>query len=74
MTVESQNPAELIERSIARLEELASVLASEAQSPLPTSRAACERRLRRKEVLLSISVLLPKLRAARMDAEWPVES
>ena len=58
----------LIDRSISELQHLASVMAREVrdaglEGPLR------EEILRRKEALLTISVLLPKLSAARGEGE-----
>jgi hypothetical protein len=57
-------PTVLIEDSIDKLEQLSAVLAAELGSTGPPDRLPPDRRIR-KEVLLSISVLLPKLHAAR---------
>jgi hypothetical protein len=54
----------LIEDSIDKLEQLSALLAAELGSAAPPERWPPDRRIR-KEVLLSISVLLPKLHAAR---------
>ena len=54
----------LIERSIVLLESLAAELASEVATRPPGPLLADERARRRKEALLTISVLIPKLRAA----------
>lgn len=60
----STPPTVLIEDSIVTLEQLSAVLAEELGSGAAPERLPPERRIR-KEVLLSISVLLPKLHAAR---------
>jgi hypothetical protein len=57
-------PSGLIEDSIDKLEQLSALLAEELGSGSPPERWPPDRRIR-KEVLLSISVLLPKLHAAR---------
>jgi hypothetical protein len=57
-------PSGLIEDSIDKLEQLSALLAEELGSGTPPERLPPDRRLR-KEVLLTISVLLPKLHAAR---------
>jgi hypothetical protein len=57
-------PSALIEDSIDKLEQLSAILAEELGSGAGPERLPPERRIR-KEVLLSISVLLPKLHAAR---------
>lgn len=56
--------AALIERSIADLQGLPAQFASEMQA-LPPSAVPTTEDARRKEALLTISVLLPKLAAAR---------
>jgi hypothetical protein len=56
--------SELIDRSIADLQDLATEFSSELR-PAPPSELQSDRVRRKKEVLLTISVLLPKLRAAR---------
>jgi hypothetical protein len=58
----SQTPG-LLQDSIDKLEQLSAILAEELGSGTPAERLPPERRIR-KEVLLSISVLLPKLHAA----------
>jgi hypothetical protein len=60
----SNHPALLLQDSIDTLEQLSAILAQELGSGAPPERLPPERRIR-KEVLLSISVLLPKLHAAR---------
>lgn len=57
-------PTVLIEDSIDKLEQLSALLAEELGSASPPEKLPPERRIR-KEVLLGISVLLPKLHAAR---------
>jgi hypothetical protein len=57
-------PSGLIEDSIDKLEQLSALLAEELGSGSAPERLPPDRRIR-KEVLLSISVLLPKLHAAR---------
>jgi hypothetical protein len=59
----SQSPG-LLQDSIDKLEQLSAILAEELGSGTAAERLPPERRIR-KEVLLSISVLLPKLHAAR---------
>jgi hypothetical protein len=60
---------QIIDRSISQLRELAGALAEEigsasaSQVPLTPARRSC------KEVLLTLSVLLPKLEAARRIKE-----
>ncbi len=63
-------PAGLIEESIDKLEQLSAALAEELGSGAPSERLPPERRIR-KEVLLTISVLLPKLQAARSLPRQP---
>jgi hypothetical protein len=55
----------LIDRSIAQLESLAAFLADEVQRPWTTTVLPLGERRLCKEALLTISVLLPKLRAVR---------
>jgi hypothetical protein len=57
-------PSGLIDDSIDKLEQLSALLAEELGSGSAPERLPPDRRIR-KEVLLSISVLLPKLHAAR---------
>jgi hypothetical protein len=57
-------PSGLIEDSIDKLEQLSALLAEELGTGAPPEKLPPDRRLR-KEVLLTISVLLPKLHAAR---------
>ena len=57
-------PSGLIEDSIDKLEQLSAFLAEELGSGAPPERWPPDSRIR-KEVLLTISVLLPKLHAAR---------
>jgi hypothetical protein len=57
-------PLRLLQDSIDKLEQLSAILAEELGSGTPAERLPPERRIR-KEVLLTISVLLPKLHAAR---------
>jgi hypothetical protein len=57
-------PSILIDDSIDKLEQLSALLAEELSSGAAPERLPPERRIR-KEVLLTISVLLPKLHAAR---------
>lgn len=59
-----QDPTSLIDRSIAVLESLAASFASEVAAA-PAEERLDEARRRRKEVLLTLSILIPKLRAAR---------
>jgi hypothetical protein len=58
-------PHALLERSIGELEILAASLAEEMGSACDGRRAATAEARVCKELLLSISVLLPKLQAAR---------
>ena len=58
----------LIDRSIELLESLAAELANEVAMRPPGPAGADERAHRRKEALLTISVLIPKLRAASRPA------
>jgi len=65
------DPTDLIDRSIADLQELATEFATELElaRPLPGKTL---RHLRRKEALLTISILLPKLAAVRrLEPELP---
>ena len=55
----------LIDRSIDQLESLATFLMDEVQRPWTTALLPCAQRRLCKEALLTISVLLPKLRAVR---------
>lgn len=61
----SNDSAALIERSIVQLESLATYLANEVQRPRPATVPPYADRRLCKEVLLTISVLLPKLHAVR---------
>ena len=58
------DPRALIDQSIEQLQELSSLFAAEVQSQPRDVQLSPAKRMR-KEVLLTISVLLPKLRAAR---------
>ena len=58
------DPQLLIEQSIEQLQVLSSALAEEVQSQ-PRDVALSPAKRVRKEALLTISILLPKLRAAR---------
>jgi len=58
------SPRLLLDTSIAQLQTLASFLAEEMGEQRERSRASPEARAC-KEILLTISVLIPKLRAAR---------
>jgi len=62
-----------IERSIAELETLAAFLADEVQKPWETAVLPLADRRLYKEALLTISVLLPKLRAVRRVHVAPSE-
>jgi hypothetical protein len=64
-------PTVLIEDSIHKLEQLSAVLAQEFGSGAVAERLPPDRRIR-KEVLLTISILLPKLHAARSLQGPPV--
>ena len=55
----------LIDRSIAQLESLADFLTDEVQQPWTTTVLPLSERRLCKEALLTISVLLPKLRAVQ---------
>lgn len=55
----------LIDRSIAQLEILAAFLTNEVQQPWTTDLLPLSERPLCKEALLTISVLLPKLRAVQ---------
>ncbi len=55
---------DLIDRSIADLQELAAELATELEKTRPVP-GKSPRHLRRKETLLAISILLPKLAEVR---------
>lgn len=62
----------LIDESIVQLEALAAVLADEIQQPWTTAVLPLAQRRLRKEALLTISVLLPKLHAVqRAQAHAP---
>lgn len=58
------DPNDLIDRSIADLEQLATEFATELEVARPVPGKTL-RHLRRKEALLTISILLPKLAAVR---------
>ena len=58
------DPVALIDESIQQLQKLSSVLAEEVQSHPRDLQLTPGKRVR-KEALLAISILLPKLRAAR---------
>ena len=58
-------PPALLDRSIAQLESLAAFLTQEVQQPWTTAILPLPDRRLCKEALLTISVLLPKLRAVR---------
>jgi hypothetical protein len=68
----NESPA-LIDRSIAQLESLAAFLADEVQQPWTTAVLPLPERRLCKEALLTISVLLPKLRAVRRVHVSPAE-
>lgn len=55
----------LIDRSIVQLESLAAFLADEVEKPWTTTLLPLQERRLCKEALLTISVLLPKLRAVQ---------
>jgi hypothetical protein len=62
----------LIDRSIAQLESLAASLTDEVQQPWTTTTLLpLSERLLCKEALLTISVLLPKLRAVQRARARP---
>ena len=60
----ADDSADLIDRSIADLQQLASEFATELEMARPLPGKSL-RHLRRKEALLTISILLPKLAAVR---------
>jgi hypothetical protein len=65
------DPAELIDRSIADLQQLATEFATELEVARPVPGKTL-RYLRQKEALLTISILLPKLAAVRrLEPELP---
>ena len=68
----NESPA-LIDRSIAQLESLAAFLADEVQQPWMTGVLPPSERRLCKEALLTISVLLPKLRAVRGAQVSPID-
>jgi len=68
----TESPA-LIDRSIVQLETLAAVLAEEIQQPWTTAVLPLAQRRLRKEALLTISVLLPKLHAVQRAHSHPPE-
>jgi hypothetical protein len=63
----------LIDRSIAQLESLAAFLTDEVQQPWTTNLLPLSERRLCKEALLTISVLLPKLRAVRQAQVSPAD-
>jgi len=63
----------LIDRSIAQLESLEAFLTHEVQEPWTTTLLPLSERRLCKEALLTISVLLPKLRAVQWAHVSPVE-
>lgn len=63
----------LIGESIVQLENLAAVLADEIQQPWTTAVLPLAQRRLRKEALLTISVLLPKLHAVQRAQALPPE-
>jgi hypothetical protein len=69
--VMSNGSPALIDRSIAQLESLATFLTDEVQQPWTTTVLPLSQRLLCKEALLTISVLLPKLRAVRRAHDSP---
>lgn len=65
------DPTNLIDRSISDLEQLATEFATELEIARPVPGKTL-RHLRRKEALLTISILLPKLAAVRrLEPELP---
>ena len=58
----------LVDRSIAQLESLAAFLADKVERPWTTTLLPLSQRRLCKEALLTISVLLPKLRAVQRAA------
>lgn len=65
------DPTNLIDRSISDLEQLATEFATELEVARPVPGKTL-RHLRRKEALLTISILLPKLAAVRrLEPELP---
>ena len=68
------DPGNLIDRSIADLEQLATEFAVELEVARPVPGKTLSH-LRRKEALLTISILLPKLAAVRrLEPELPAEA
>lgn len=63
----------LIDRSIAQLESLEAFLTHEVHQPWTTTLLPLSERRLCKEALLTISVLLPKLRAVRRAHASPAE-
>lgn len=63
----------LIDRSIAQLESLSAFLTDEVQQPWTTAVLPLAERRLCKEALLTISVLLPKLRAVRRAQDAPAQ-
>lgn len=65
------DPTNLIDRSISDLQQLATEFATELERTRPVPGKSL-RHLRRKEALLTISILLPKLAAVRrLEPERP---
>lgn len=64
----ANEPPVLVDRSIAQLETLAAFLADEVERPWTTTLLPFSQRRLCKEALLTISVLLPKLRAVQRAA------
>jgi hypothetical protein len=63
----------IVEESIVQLEALAAVLADEIQQPWTTAVLPLAQRRLRKEALLTISVLLPKLHAVQRARAQPAQ-
>jgi hypothetical protein len=70
-SVMTSDPSLLIDQSIAQLQALSAFLAQEVQQPSPKSSALPPEQRICKEALLTISVLLPKLYAARRVHTMP---
>lgn len=69
----SNRSPSLIERSIAQLESLAAFLTDEVQQPWTTTLLPVSERRLCKEALITISVLLPKLRAVQSAQVCPAD-
>jgi len=71
--VMSNGSPALIDRSIDQLESLAAFLTDEVEQPWTTALLPLSERRLCKEALLTISVLLPKLRAVRKAHARPAD-